>query len=68
MFRKRKENNTKIILEGCHIRGNRKICMHLNDGLNISAQYGEREGKEKHRKERMLWEAGPQYSLKDCRA
>ena len=26
------------------------------------------EGKEKHRKERMLREAGPQYSLKDGRA
>ena len=38
---KEKRKIPRKILEGCHIRGNRNRRMNLNDGLNISAQYGE---------------------------
>ena len=41
---KEKRKIPRKILEGCLIRDNRNRCMNLNDGLNISAQYGEGEG------------------------
>ena len=44
-LQKEKRTIPRKVLEGCHIRGNRKICMNLNDGLNISPQYGEGEGE-----------------------
>jgi hypothetical protein len=40
---KEKRKIPRKILEGCHIRGNRNRCINLNEGLNISAQYGEGE-------------------------
>ena len=70
MFRKRKI--PRKILEGCHIRGNRNRCMNLNEGLNISAQYGEGEvawicrGRENtERKVTKLSKARPQCNLND---
>ena len=41
---KEKRTIPRKTLQGCHIRGNRKICRNQNDGLKISAQYGDGEG------------------------
>jgi GIY-YIG catalytic domain. len=41
---KEKRTIPRKLFEGCYIRNNRNICMHLNDGAYASAQYGV-EGK-----------------------
>ena len=40
---KEKRTILRKIVEECRIRGNRKMCINLNEGLNISAKYGEGE-------------------------
>ena len=43
---KEKKTIPRNILEGCHIKANRKICKNLSDILTLCAQYGEGEGHE----------------------
>ena len=41
------------IIEGCHIKGNERKCMNLNEGLVVSAQYkGKGHGYERGDKEK----------------
>ena len=42
-----------------HIRGNRKICMNLNNGWNISAQYEKGQGA-------WIWRGNKNTGRKEC--